>query len=58
MKSENMICSGDVACKGRLKNQYIYSENLQGKRQLGRLRLRWRDNMKQTVWVGQVTAVV
>jgi hypothetical protein len=46
-----MICSEDVAGMEVEESIHLFGKSVR-KRQLGRLRLRWKDNMKQTVWVG------
>ena len=47
IKSRRMICGGHVARMGERKCVYrLWVRNPEGKRQLGRHRSRWEDNIK------------
>jgi hypothetical protein len=47
IKSRRMKWSGHVACIGAMRNTYkVLVGKLEGKESLGRLRLRWKHNIK------------
>jgi hypothetical protein len=50
IKSIRMIQLGHVMCMGKMKNAYqVLVGKPEGKRQLGRSRSRWEDNIKMTL---------
>jgi hypothetical protein len=51
IKSRRMRWAGHIALMGEAKNAYkFWSENLKGKKLLGRPRCRWEYNIKINTW--------
>jgi hypothetical protein len=46
IKSRRMRLTGQVACMGEIRNEYILVENPDENRPLRRLRHKWEDNIK------------
>jgi hypothetical protein len=56
IKSRRMSWTGHVSLMGEMRNAYILVGKPEGKRPLGRLRCRWKDNvriyLRELVWKG------